>query len=160
MVESAIIRNQLLPFSYGQEKIAESSHLIIFAVHTQIGDVTVNRYIEKYAKITNTPIDELDNFSDHMKSALAVKTPGQKQQWAHQQAYIALGNLLTCAAMMKIDSCPMTGFDNVGFDAVLGLIEKNLTTSVICPIGRRHSNDVQALSPKVRFDYDQIVMEM
>ncbi|MGK0272823.1 MAG: nitroreductase/dihydropteridine reductase [Cocleimonas sp.] len=160
VVESNTIRKQLLPFSYGQEKIADSSHLIIFAAHTQVGDVTVDRYIEKHAKITNKPSGELSNFSDHMKSALAAKTPEQKQQWAHQQAYIALGNFLTCAAMMKIDSCPMTGFDNVGYDAVLGLLEKNLTTSVICPIGRRHLNDVQALSPKVRFDYEQIVMEM
>ena len=160
VVESNSIRKQLLPFSYGQEKIAESSHLIIFAAHTQVGDVTVDRYIEKHAKITNTSHAELGNFSDHMKSALAAKTAEQKQQWAHQQAYIALGNFLTCAAMMKIDSCPMTGFDNAGYDGVLGLLERDLTTSVICPIGRRHSNDVQARSPKVRFDYDQIVMEM
>ena len=160
VVESNTIRKQLLPFSYGQEKIADSSHLVIFAAHTQVGDVTVDRYIEKHAKITNKPSGELGNFSAHMKSALAVKTAEQKQQWAHQQAYIALGNFLTCAAIMKIDSCPMTGFDNAGYDAVLGLVEKGLTTSVICPIGRRHRNDVQALSPKVRFDYEQIVMEM
>jgi nitroreductase/dihydropteridine reductase len=160
VVESSTIRKQLLPFSYGQEKIADSSHLIIFAAHTQVGDVTVDRYIEKHANITNTPYGELDKFSEHMKSALAVKTAEQKQGWAHQQAYIALGNFLTCAAMMKIDSCPMTGFDNAGYDSVLGLFEKGLTTSVICPIGRRHRNDVQALSPKVRFDYDQIVMEI
>jgi nitroreductase len=160
VVESNTIRKQLLPFSYGQEKIADSSHLIIFAAHTQIGDVTVDRYIDKHAKITNKANGELDNFSDHMKSALAAKTAEQKQQWAHQQVYIALGNFLTCAAMMKIDSCPMTGFDNAGYDGVLGLSDKGLTTSVICPIGRRHRNDVQALSPKVRFDYDQIVMEM
>ena len=160
VVESDTIRKQLLPFSYGQEKIADSSHLIIFAAHTQVGDVTVDRYIDKHAKITNKPISDPDNFSDHMKSALAAKTVEQKQQWAHQQAYIALGNFLTCAAMMKIDSCPMTGFEPAGYDRVLNLAGKGLTTSVICPIGRRHRNDVQALSPKVRFDYDQIVMEM
>ena len=50
VVESNTIRKQLLPFSYGQEKVADSSHLIIFASHTQIGDVTVDRYIEKHAK--------------------------------------------------------------------------------------------------------------
>ena len=160
VVESNIVRKQLLLFSYGQEKMADSSHLIIFAAHTQVGDVTVDRYIENHVKITSTPYAELVKFSDHMKSALAVKTAEQKQEWAHQQAYIALGNFLTCAAMMKIDSCPMTGFDNAGYDGVLGLLEKGLTTSVICPIGRRHINDVQALSPKVRFDYDQIVMEI
>ena len=160
VVESNTIRKQLLPFSYGQEKIADSSHLIIFAAHTQVDDMTVDRYIEKHVKTNNMPSADLDNFSNHIKSVLAAKTAGQKQQWSHQQAYIALGNFLTCAAMMKIDSCPMTGFDTAGYDDVLGLLEKNLTTSVICPIGRRHSNDVQALSPKVRFDYDQIVMEI
>jgi len=160
VIETDTIRRQLLPFSYGQDKIANSSHLIIFAAHTQIGDFTVDRYINKYAKITNRADSELDNFSGHMKSALAAKTLEQKQEWAHQQAYIALGNFLTSAAMMKIDSCPMTGFDNAGYDAVLGLAEKGLTTSVICPIGRRHHSDIQAHSPKVRFDYAQIVMEM
>lgn len=160
VVESKVIREQLLSFSYGQDKIAQSSHLIVFAVHTQIGNTTVDRYIDKYAKITNKPYSELSNFSNHMKSALAAKTPEQQREWAHQQAYIALGNLLTCAAVMKIDSCPMTGIDSVGYDGVLGLVEKGLTTSVICPIGRRHENDVQARNPKVRFDYDEIVMEI
>ena len=160
VVESNTIRSQLLPFSYGQDKIANSSHLIIFAAHTQVGDDTVDRYIDKQAKITNKHHSELDSFSDHMKSALAAKTSNQKQEWAHQQAYIALGNFLTCAAMMKIDSCPMTGFDNAGYDEVLGLVEKGLTTSVICPIGRRHPNDNGAQSPKVRFDYDQIILEI
>ncbi|MEJ2076237.1 MAG: nitroreductase family protein [Reinekea sp.] len=97
---------------------------------------------------------------DHIKSALAVKMPEQRQEWAHQQAYIALGNLLTCVALMKIDSCPMTGIDAAGYDAVLGLSEKGLTTSVICPIGRRHHEDIHGRSPKVRFDYDEIVLEI
>jgi len=158
LVESDEIRNQLLPFSNGQDKIADSSHLIIFAIHTQIGDVTVDRYIDKYAKIADKAHSELSKFSQHMKSALAAKTPEQQQEWAHQQAYIALGNLLTCAAVMKIDSCPMTGIDNTGYDAVLGLDKKGLTTSVICPIGRRHHGDSQAHSPKVRFDYNEMVM--
>ena len=141
-------------------KIAERSHLIMFAAHTELGDVTVDRYIEKHAKTTHTFYAELDKFSEHMKLSLAAKTLEQNQYWAQQQTYIALGNFLTCAAMMKIDSCPMTGFDNAGCDGVLGLLKKGLTNSVICPLGRRHPNDVQALCPKVRFDYDQIIMEI
>jgi len=160
VVESESIREQLLPFSYGQDKIAQSSHLIVFAAQTQIGDATVDRYIDKCVEISNKPLSELANFSNHIKSALAVKTPEQRQEWAHQQAYIALGNLLTCAALMKIDSCPMTGIDAAGYDAVLGLSKKGLTTSVICPIGRRHHEDIHGHSPKVRFDYDEIVLEI
>ena len=30
--------------------------------------------------------------------------------WASKQSYIALGNMLTAAAMIGIDSCPIEGF--------------------------------------------------
>ena len=46
-----------------------------------------------------------------VKQCSAAKIAEQKQQWALQQAYIALGHFLTCAAMMKIDSCHLAGFD-------------------------------------------------
>jgi len=160
VVESDSIRQQLLPFSYGQNKIAISSHLIVFAAHTQIGNATVDRYIDKAIQITNASNSTLKFMSEHMKSVLSAMNTEQQQEWAHQQAYIALGNLLTCAALMKIDTCPMTGIDRAGYDTVLGLTEKGLTTSVICPIGRRHRDDAQAYSPKVRFDYDEIVLEV
>ena len=160
VIESSQLRQKLLPYSYGQDKIASSSHLIIFAIDSEIGDVTVERYINQHAHIVDKPIGELSRFSDHLKSALAAKSPEQKQQWAHQQAYIALGNLLTSAAILKIDSCPMSGIDNNGYDHVLGLANKGLTTSVICPIGYRHEDDRQANSPKVRFDYNDIIVEM
>lgn len=160
VVESRDVRQQLLPYSYGQDKIAESSHLIVFAAHSELGDNTVDRYIDKYAQMTNQSPSELSDFSAHMKSALARMTNVQRQQWAHQQAYIALGTFLTCAALMRIDCCPMSGFDQKGYDKVLGLAEKGLISTVICPIGCRHPEDQQAGRPKVRLDYDEIVLEI
>ena len=54
----------------------------------------------------------------------------------------------------------MGGFDAEGFDSVLGLTERCLTTSVICPIGRRHAEDSAATAPKVRRDYDEMVVAL
>ena len=31
--------------------------------------------------------------------------------WASKQTYIALGNMMTTAALLGVDSCPMEGFD-------------------------------------------------
>ncbi len=160
VIENKALREQLLPYSYGQDKIANSSHLVVFAVDKQIGDITVDRYIQKHAQVCDVSVEQLEDYSAHMKSALNAKTAVQQSEWAHQQAYIALGNLLTSAALMQIDSCPMTGIDSAGYDKVLGLDEKGLTTSVICPLGYRHIDDKQAHSTKVRFDYEEIVMEM
>lgn len=160
VVTSEIIRRELLPYAYGQGKVLHSSHLIVFASHTDIGDVTVDRYIEKQGQVTGKSPAELKGFSEHMKTALAGMSASERQAWAHQQAYIALGTFLTSAALMRIDSCPMTGFEVEGFDRVLQLREQDMTATAICPIGRRHKGDVQAGVPKVRFDFDDLVLEV
>lgn len=154
------IRHELLPHSYGQEKVAESSHLIVIAVDKDIGDHTVDRYIKKHAETLGQLPIEFSGYANHMKSALERKTAAEKQNWAKNQAFIALGNLLTCAALMKIDSCPMTGFDVRGFDTVLDLHAQGLTSTVICPLGRRHPEDKNADLPKTRFDYHEMVVEV
>ncbi|MBU2917926.1 NAD(P)H-dependent oxidoreductase [Psychrosphaera sp. F3M07] len=158
VIESAVIRQQLVPYSYGQDKVANSSHLIIFAAQTEIGNATVDRYITKHNQITNSTSEQLAPYANHMKMALKQKSDEQKQQWAHQQAYIALGNFITCAAAMKIDTCPMTGFDTTKYDSILALESEGLTASVICPIGYRSQDDAQAAMPKVRFAFDELMI--
>jgi len=39
--------------------------------------------------------------------------------WAAKQTYIALGNMMTAAALVGIDSCPIEGFDMAGTEAIL-----------------------------------------
>ncbi|WP_206483807.1 NAD(P)H-dependent oxidoreductase [Thalassotalea sp. G2M2-11] len=160
LIKSSDIRQQLLPYSYGQDKVANNSHLVVIASHTNIGDQTVERYIDQYVATTKQPAASISGYSEHMKSSLAQMTKQQQQEWAHQQSYIALGNLLTSAALLKIDTCPMTGFDRKGFDQVLGLNQQGLTASIICALGYRDSQDLAASKAKVRFNYQEMVMEL
>lgn len=39
--------------------------------------------------------------------------------WAGKQTYIALGNMMTVAAMMEIDSCPLEGFNKAELNHIL-----------------------------------------
>lgn len=158
VVQSPQTRRQLLPYSMGQEKVLHCSHLIVFAAQTDIGDETVERYIAQVARVREVPWQDLGRTADRLKSALAGKSAREGQEWAHQQAYIALGSFLTCAALMGIDACPMTGFEAEGFDKVLGLTEQKLTATVICAIGKRHPEDAAAGLPKVRFGYDELIV--
>lgn len=41
------------------------------------------------------------------------------EDWAAKQTYIALGNMMTAAALLGIDSCPIEGFDMAGTEAIL-----------------------------------------
>ncbi len=159
-IESESVRKKLLPFSFGQEKVLHSSHLIVLTVNTTIDDQLIDRYLTKHSQATGQALDTLKNLEDHLKSVFNDMTADKKREWAHQQAFIALGNFLTSAALMQIDCCPMTGFDQAGYDNVLALSDKGLTSSWICPIGYRDSQDQRATAPKVRFSHQEMVLEI
>lgn len=160
VVKDVETRKQLLPYAMGQDKVVDCSHLVILAARTDIGDDMIDRYIESVSQARQVPKQELQGLADHMKSVFAGMSQRQKIDWAHQQAYIALGTLLTSAALMKIDSCPMTGFEPENFDRVLGLAERGLESSVICALGIRHPEDKSASMPKVRYPLSDMLLEM
>ena len=79
-----------------------------------------------------------------------------RDAWARNQAYIALGNLLTSAALLGIDACPMEGFNRAQYDEILGLNEQGFASAVIATVGYRATSDRYATAPKVRFPKKQV----
>lgn len=160
VVKNQALQQQLVAHAYGQDKVADCSHLLVLAADTDIGETTVARYFENYVKANGQQADPnaLANYRDHLSSALAAKSPQQKQRWAAEQVFIALGNLVTSAALLNIDACPMTGFDVAGFNQVLGLDELGLTATATCPIGYRHADDKNAEQAKVRRSLAEFVI--
>ena len=73
------------------------------------------------------------------------------------QAYIALGNFMTSAAMLGIDTCPMEGIVPAKYDELLGLPAEGYGTVVVCVAGYRAADDKYAMLPKVRFETDDVV---
>lgn len=157
LVESPSLRERLVPHSFGQQKVLHSSHLVVIAAQSSIGDATVDKYVSQYLKVREVQYSDIAGYAEHMKEALGKKTLQQKREWAHQQAYLALGTLLAAAAELRIDSCPMTGFDATAYDEILGLKGLGLETTAIVALGFRSENDTSASLPKVRFDYEDIV---
>ncbi|GLR70445.1 NAD(P)H-dependent oxidoreductase [Agaribacter marinus] len=160
VTRSEQLRRKLTPYSYGQEKVLHCSHLVIFAAQTDVSENTVDNYIQQVASAQNVTPTSLNDYADKIKQAINTMSRQQKQQWAHQQAYIALGNMLTSAAILNIDTCPIGGFDQRGFDDVLQLTSMGLTTTVICSIGVRHPEDKNSQRPKVRMNLQDLVTEL
>lgn len=62
----------------------------------------------------------LERYSDFQKNCIKVLESDRALfDWASKQTYIALGNMMTGAAMLGIDSCPIEGMD---YDAVNELL--------------------------------------
>src|SRR5262245_20756046 len=80
--------------------------------------------------------------------------------WASLQAYIALGNFMTTAAMLGIDTCPMEGIEPAKYDALLGLGQQGYATVVACVAGYRAKDDKYSALAKVRFRLEDVVQHV
>jgi nitroreductase len=83
--------------------------------------------------------------------------PDAIRAWNTRQVYIALGQLMTAAAVLGIDTCPMEGIDGKAYDRVLGLNESDYSSVVGCAVGYRDASDKSASAKKVRFATEDMV---
>ena len=160
VVEDAAIREQLKEAAYGQAQLTDSSQVIVFAAETVINDEYVKRNIDLTAEVRQMDRAKLEPFESVILGAIGHKTEDERVAWAHKQAYIALGVLISAASELKIDTCPMEGLDPVKFDEILGLKEKGLTTSVIVTIGYRADDDHYSHLAKVRKPANELFIKI
>jgi nitroreductase / dihydropteridine reductase len=150
VVEDPATRQKLREAANGQSQITDASQLIILASETNLNEAYVKNYIDHVAKTRQIGRENLEGFEQMINGNVSKLTEEQKLNWSNKQAYIALGVLLTSAAELGIDACPMEGFNAAKFDEILGLKEKGLTTTVIAPIGFRSEDDGYSKLAKVR----------
>ncbi len=80
-----------------------------------------------------------------------------RQAWNVRQVYIALGQLMSTAALLGIDSCPMEGLSTSGYDRILRLEKTGYATVVACALGYRSAADKYAEIPKARFERAKVI---
>lgn len=150
IIKNTEIREQLKPVSWNQNQITDASHLFVFCHFTEVSDDAIDRFIKQTAETRNLDLERLNGYGDFIKSKLAEKSPIEKKGWLKSQTYLALANLLNACAELKIDACPMEGFEIESYNEILNLDKQGLSASVIAPIGYRHNEDDTAELPKVR----------
>ncbi|RFN58585.1 NAD(P)H-dependent oxidoreductase [Marixanthomonas ophiurae] len=156
VIENNELREKLKPAAWNQSQITDASHLIVIANKVGFGDELIDSYIENVSAVRELPLESLSNFSSFMKSKIGEFSIEQKAQWAQNQSYIVLGNLLSAAAEIKVDVCPMEGFDAKVFNDILGLDKKGLNTAVIATIGYRSEEDETQHNLKVRKEKEEL----
>lgn len=160
VIENPEIRKKLREAAHGQSQITDSSHLVVFASETNLDEAYVTQYIDLVAETRRMPPETLSGYKQMIMGNVTRLTDDQRIVWANKQVYIALGVLLTAAAEMGIDTCPMEGFSAARFDEILGLREKGLTTAVIAAIGFRSADDVYSKLAKVRRPEEELFIHL
>jgi nitroreductase len=154
-------RAELLPHSWNQKQVVDASHFVVFTARTKVTDADVNKLIKLTSDVRKIPAESLNFYRDMMLGDIVNGPRGKTaHEWAARQAYIALGNLMTCAAVLGVDACPMEGLNPAEYDRVLGLNYSGYATVVACALGYRAANDKYASLPKIRYATRELVQQI
>jgi len=161
VVETPAIRARLKPVSWDQTQVTDASHLVVFARRAEMTEADVNRHVSRILAVRNLPADKLEPYRQMMLGGVVKgKDAAAQREWAARQCYIALGQLMATAALMRVDTCALEGIDPAKYDEILGLKGSGYETVVACAVGYRAADDAYAQAAKVRFPSAEVVQSL
>ena len=158
VVQDAAKRAALLPNSWGQKQVVDCSHFVVFTARTEMKEADVDRFVKRSAEVRGVPAESLAAYRGMMLGDVVNGPRGKiAHEWAARQCYIALGNLMTAAAVLGVDACPMEGINPPEYDKILGLAGTGYKTVVALALGYRAASDKYASLAKIRYETSELV---
>ena len=157
VIKDQAMKASLLEHSWNQAQVTECSHLVVLTALKNIGEADVTKFIKTTHAKRGGDIESLEPYKGMMLGFLERMDESQKTTWAKNQVYVALGQLMTAAAMLEVDACPMEGIVPPKYDEILGLEDTRYTTVLACPMGYRSDDDKYAELAKIRYDREVII---
>lgn len=149
-IASDKFKELLTPATYNQPQVKSCSHLFVFAIKNSYSHSEVEEYIKLISETRGETLDSLEGFKTMILKWMENFSDEDYKDWATNQAYITLGNLVTSCATMDIDACAMEGFNKSQYDEILKLKSKDLSSVIICAVGKRAEGDPRGKEKKVR----------
>ncbi len=154
VITNEALKAKLRPFCWDQVQITSCSHLVIVLAGIENAKVESGMPKKRFSR-REMPQETLDFYMDiyakHLKKTLS--SDENIYAWTSKQSYIALGNMMTAAAFIGIDSCPIEGFEKENVEEVLGLDTSKYQVAVIVPFGYR----INEQSTQLRLPFDEVV---
>ena len=162
VIQNQGLREKIKPVAWGmQSSITEASHLVILLAkkHARYDTPFFSELMERRGFTPEQRAAALERYRNFQTHDIAIADDERALfDWASKQSYIALANMLTGAAMLGIDSCPIEGMDYAAVEHILaqaGLLDPaEYGVSVAATFGYR-ARDIQ---PKPRRDAAETVV--
>ena len=160
VISNPDLKQTLLPHSFNQSQIIDSSHLLVFAAWDNYTEERINEVFDRTIKERGLPENAMDDYKKMLIGNYTPRTPEVNFQHAARQAYIGFGLAIAEAALQKVDATPMEGFVGEQYDEILGLKAQGLKSVCILPLGYRdETGDWLAGLKKVRQSTSEFVIE-
>jgi nitroreductase len=150
----------LLEHSWHQRQVTDCSHMVVLCARDGMGQQDIEDWLDQLAQTRGVSRDSLQGYADMMNGFFSTMDYSKTLAWAKNQVYIALGQLMTSAAVLGVDACPMEGIVHAEYDRILGLKNTGFATTVACAMGYRSDDDKYAELPKVRYSGDKILANL
>ncbi|TRO65242.1 NAD(P)H-dependent oxidoreductase [Christiangramia sabulilitoris] len=160
VISNKKLQSELKNFSFGQQQVDTASHVLVICIENRIDEEFITNYFRLVKHVRDTPEEILKPFHEFLVDDFKTKEVKEIEAWAINQAYLALGTLLTVCAAEEIDACPMEGFEPGKYDEFLNLNEQNLRSVLVLPVGYRAEDDEFSNFKKVRRPLDEVVIEI
>ncbi|WP_445722697.1 NAD(P)H-dependent oxidoreductase [Flavobacterium sp.] len=125
VVQDAALREQLKPVAWGAPlKLDTASHFVLgLAMKAPMVKHDAEYIMHMMKEVKQLPEDVIEMYSklyrEFQERDFDLDTDKKLFDWASKQTYIALGNMMTSAALIGIDSCPIEGFHQEKAEALL-----------------------------------------
>jgi len=131
VLQDPALREKIRSVSWGaQGQLPTASHFVLILARTAPDLRQDSDYVNHILKdIKQLPADVqkmmLGYYQNFLESDSRLMNSDKAiSDWSYKQTYIPLGNMMTAAALIGIDSCPIEGFDHVKVSEILA--EKNI----------------------------------
>ncbi|MFD0931013.1 NAD(P)H-dependent oxidoreductase [Psychroflexus salinarum] len=159
IVKNQDLKNKLFEHSYNQIQVKTASHVLVICIENTVDEEFINHNFELQKEIREAEDEIVKPFRDFLIKDFTNRNDQQIKAWGINQAYLAMGNLLTICAAEKIDACPMEGFESHAYDDILNLKEKGISSALVLPVGYRAKDDKFADFKKVRRPQEETIIE-
>ncbi|WNH10545.1 NAD(P)H-dependent oxidoreductase [Thalassobellus suaedae] len=160
VLENKDLRASLVAHSYHQKQVLEASHVLIICIQDNILEQDIIAYYNNIKSLRSTSETILKPYRESLVKTIEKMSVEERLQWSKNQAYIALGNLMTVCAIEGIDACPMEGFVNSKYDEILQLDKIGLKSILLLPVGYRAEDDMFSEFKKVRKSLEDTIIDM
>ncbi len=154
ILASKDVRKKLRPACWDQAQVTDGSHVIVILARPFLVEPDSDYVLENF-KRRGLPEDAVLAYVDRYKKYHETEVDPRMSTyaWCAKQCYIALANIMTCAASLGIDTCPMEGFEKDRVEEILEIDTSQFQVAVLVALGYRAGEQ----SLRRRLDRERLV---
>lgn len=147
VIRDTAMREAIKAVAWNQPQITTASELIAIGYKKRL------RSSDPYIQSEFNKFGYPDYLRDMYAQWIDPRNNETLESWSACQVYIAAANMMSAAASIGIDSCPIEGFDRIATEKIMGIDTLDFGIPLLIPFGYRFKEQ----QPRLRSELSELV---